>query len=90
MYTRYSYFIEKNIKDKKISFSIMAIFLVLIVQLFVLNLFEISGTSTGSVIQLLSKIIIAFLFIRALHILIIREFSFIFLTYAELLFFLIF
>jgi O-antigen ligase len=49
-------------KDQKVSISLMSIFLILIVQLFLLSFFQIFGTKTGLIIQIFSKIIIALLF----------------------------
>jgi O-antigen ligase len=59
----------------------MSIFLVLIIQLFVLNFFKIAGNEIGSIIQLLSKIIIVILFAYSLPSLIIKNTYIIVITY---------
>lgn len=52
--------------DKKISIAIMASFIVLTIQYFLLIYFHLIGTANGSRVQLLSKIIVGVLFLYAL------------------------
>ncbi|MEI4768789.1 O-antigen ligase family protein [Psychrobacillus sp. FJAT-51614] len=52
--------------DQKISIAIMASFVVLTIQYFLLINFNLIGTSNGSIVQLLSKILVGVLFLYAL------------------------
>jgi O-antigen ligase len=72
---------NRNSKDRKISIAITSIFLVLIIQLFLLNFLKIMETEAGSMIQLLSKIIIAFLFAYSLPAVITKNIFFTIITY---------
>lgn len=57
---------KNNIVDKKISIAIMSSFLVLTLQYLILVVFSLIGTPTGNKVQLISKVIVGLLYLRAL------------------------
>lgn len=73
---------EKNsLGDKKISIAVMSSFVVLTFQYLVLIYFNLMDTSTGSIIQLFSKLIVGFFYVLALPTVLKRNKLFFFSTY---------
>jgi len=61
--------------DQKISIAIMAPFIVLTIQYFLLIYFDLNGTSNGARVQMLSKIVVGLLFLYALPAVLKRSFG---------------
>lgn len=61
-----NYAAQNEAGDKKISLAIMSSFGILTIQYFILLCFQLIGTSTGQLIQLLSKSIVGFFYLIAL------------------------
>lgn len=77
-------------EDKKISLSIMSPFVILMMQSFILYYFNMLGTSTGAALQLMSKIIVALLFLYSLSAVLKRSsFLFIFIYSLSIVIFLL-
>lgn len=58
--------IPEHSDDKKISIALMASFVILTIQYFILIFFDLIGTSDAASVQLISKVLVAILFLYAL------------------------
>ena len=57
---------KSNIEDKKISIAIMSSFVVLTIQYLILIYFNLIDTNLGSIVQLISKVLVGFFYLIAL------------------------
>ncbi len=72
--------ISKTQADKRISFSIMSIYIVLLIQYVLLSYFGMRSGENVQTIKTISKVFIAFFFINSLYVVLIRKRVFVFVS----------